>query len=323
LDAGTRIIDWLYTQQLKIDDYWAVRSPQGFRWWADKQGQTIEVVGQEPGGPEGATGYLVSVRTDVLRGVELDEAGLAALNSQVMSFPSMAGMVYSEELRTLSLCSLARVWDENEAWLGPFLGMAAVLQIAEARALTTQLASLVGGEAEISGHPAHGVRAQPDEMAAAVEKLVVPTGQRPSVWGAEDFEKALREYVDGPVEVAPAPDGDGVAVQVPFGDLTSRFQILPAAHHPLYGSGLLLLHQFPLAPPTEQEGAAFALALNSIELTREPFGYGFGSYAWRDRAMYFISFVPNAAFRPGVLPHLVVACAQRSRSLQAALAQAD
>ena len=39
--------------------------------------------------------------------------------------------------------------------------------------------------------------------------------------------------------------------------------------------------------------------------------------------MYFISFVPNAAFRPGVLPNLVVACAQRSRSLQAALAQAE
>jgi hypothetical protein len=263
------------------------------------------------------------VRTDVLRAVELDEAGLTALNAQVMSFPSMAGMVYDEELRTLSLCSLARVWDDNEAWLGPLLGMAAVLQIHEAAALTTQLASLVGGEAEISGHPVHGVRAQPDEMAAAVKKLVIPTGQRPSVWGAEDFEQALRESVDGEVQVALAPDGDGMAVQVPFGDLTSRFQILPGAQHPLYGAGLLLLHQFPLAPPTEQEGAAFALALNGIELTREPFGYGFGSYAWRDGAVYFISFLPNASFRQGVLPNLVVGCAQRSRSLQAALAQAD
>jgi hypothetical protein len=320
VDAGKRIIEWLYAQQLKIDDHWALRTPEGFRWWADKQAQTVEVVGQEEGGPDGAVGYLVSVRTDVLRGVEMDEAGLTALNAQVMGFPSMAGMVYNEELRTLSLCSLARVWEENEEWLGPLLGMAAVLQIGEARALTTQLVDLVGGEAEISGHPTHGVRAQPDEMAAAVQKLVIPTGQRPSVWGAEQFEPALRDSVEGPVQLAPSPDGDGFAVEVPYGELVSRFHVLPAARHPLYGSGLLLLHQFPLAPPTEQEGAAFALGLNGVELTREPFGYGFGSYAWREGAMYFISFFPNAVFRQGMLPNLVVSCAQRSRSLQTALA---
>ena len=55
-----------------------MRTPDGFRWWADKQAQSVEVIGHEEGGPDGAVGYLVSVRTDVVRGVTLDDEKLAA-----------------------------------------------------------------------------------------------------------------------------------------------------------------------------------------------------------------------------------------------------
>ena len=39
--------------------------------------------------------------------------------------------------------------------------------------------------------------------------------------------------------------------------------------------------------------------------------------------MYFISFFPNALYRRGVLPNLVVSCAQRARSLHTVLSRAD
>ena len=81
--------------------------------------------------------------------------------------------------------------------------------------------------------------------------------------------------------------------------MPSRCQILNGVKHPFYGSGLLVLQALPLAPPTESEGAGLALAFNGIELAREPLGYGFGSYAWRDQRMYFISFLPNALYRHG------------------------
>ena len=322
MDAGTRALEWLYTRQLKIDDYWAKRTPGGFRWWADKQAQSIEVAGREEGGPGGAVGYLVAVRTDVVRGVELDGEKLSAINSEVMSFAAMAGLVYDEGARTLSLCSLARVWDENESWLNPFLGMAAVLQVGEARALAPRLATLLGAETALSGHPEHGVRAQPDEMADAVESLVIPTGKGPSVWPAGELAHAAAAVGKERGVISASAETDGIAVEVSFGDLPSRCQVLTGARHPLYGAGLLLLQQLPLAPPTEPEGAGFALALNGIELAREPFGYGLGSYAWRDERMYFISFFPNALYRPGLLPHLVASCAQRARSLHAVLSQA-
>ena len=216
MDAGTRAIEWLFTEQLKVDRHWAVRSPNGFRWWADKQAQTIEIVGQEEGGPGGAVGYLIRVRTDVLRDVVLDEAGLSALNGEVMSFASMAGLVYDEEARTLSLSSLARVWDENEAWVNPFLGMAAVLQIGEARLLAPQLATQLGAEVAISGHPDHGLRAQPDEMADAIGSLVVPTGKGPSVWAAEPFEDAVKDLPDRPASRRP-PTATGSSRRSPSG----------------------------------------------------------------------------------------------------------
>lgn len=321
MDAGTRAIEWLFTEQLKIDRHWAERSPNGFRWWADKQAQSIEIVGQEEGGPDGAVGYLISVRTDVLRDVVLDDDKLSLINSEMMSFSSMAGLVYDEEAHTLSLNSLARVWDENESWVNPFLGMAAVLQIGEARVVAPQLAMRLGAEVAISEHPDHGLRAQPDEMADATDKLVVPTGRGPSVWAAEPFEDAVKDFLTAPL--AAAPDGEGFVAEVAFGDVSSRCQVLPGARHPVYGAGLLILQQLPLSPPAEPDGARFALALNDIELRREPLGYGFGSYAWRDGWMYFVSFFPNALYRRGLLASLVASCAQRARSLHTIVTRAD
>ncbi len=199
-------------------------------------------------------------------------SALSLINSEVLSFASMAGLVYDEEASTLSLSSLARVWDENEAWLDPFIGMAAALQVGEAGMLAPQLATRLGAEVAISGHPDHGLRAQPDEMAAVIESLVIPTGRGPSVWAPEEFEAAVQEYVDGPVSVSASADGEGSIVEVPFGDLTSRCQVLPAARHPHYGAGLLIVQQLPFTQSTEPEGAGFALVLNGIELAREPLG---------------------------------------------------
>ena len=323
MNAGTRSIEWLFAEQLKVDRHWAVRVPDGFRWWADRQAQTIEIIGEMEGGPGGAVGYVIRVRTDVLRDVELDDPTLSAINGSTMCFASMAGLVYDEDARTLSFSSLARVWDQNEAWLNPFIGMAAVLQIGEARMLAPQLTTQVGAEVLLSGHPDHGMRARPDEMADVIESLIIPTGSGPAVWGAEEFEKTVKEYLAEPVKIVATPDGDGFIVEVPLGDTSSRCQVLPGASHPLYRNGLLIMQQLPLAPPTEPEGVRLALTLNDIELAHEPLGYGFGSYAWVDGWICFISFFPNAVYRPGMLPNLVASCAQRARSLPTILARAD
>ena len=201
--------------------------------------------------------------------------------------------------------------------------MAAVLQIWEARMWAPRLAASLGAETLISGHPDHGVRAQPDEMAGAVEKLVVPTGREASVWADSELSAAAEGLEEEPGVLSASYEPDGLTVDVAFGEVPSRCQVLNHAKHPFYGSGLLALQAFPLAPQTEAEGAGLALAFNEIELAREPLGYGFGSYAWRDQRMYFITFLPNALYRMGLLPNLVASCAQRARSLHSVLSQAE
>ena len=72
MNTGMKTIEWLFSEQLKVDDKWSVRTPNGFRWWADRNEQTVEVVGQETG-PDGEIGYFVSVRTELLRSLHLGD----------------------------------------------------------------------------------------------------------------------------------------------------------------------------------------------------------------------------------------------------------
>jgi len=56
VNTGKQAIEWLYHEQLKVDDKWSVRTPNGFKWWADKNAQAVEVLGEEIG-PDGDIGY--------------------------------------------------------------------------------------------------------------------------------------------------------------------------------------------------------------------------------------------------------------------------
>jgi hypothetical protein len=58
------------------------------------------------------TGYFVSVRTELLRSLHLGDTQLKALNALLMAFASMAGPVFDQEAKTLSLCSLVRVYED-------------------------------------------------------------------------------------------------------------------------------------------------------------------------------------------------------------------
>lgn len=116
--AGKGTIDLLFADQLRVDEEWSLQLPTGFRWWADQQAQTVEVVRTETG-PVGEVGYVVSIRTDLLRDVSLDERSLALCHLLLMQAASMAGPVYDDHQRTLSLCSLVRMHQGIAQWMSP------------------------------------------------------------------------------------------------------------------------------------------------------------------------------------------------------------
>ena len=66
------IIDWLYTEQLRVDEQWSHLLPTGFSWWADQYAQTVEMVREK--GPAGETGYLLCVNR-VVAGPGPDRCG--------------------------------------------------------------------------------------------------------------------------------------------------------------------------------------------------------------------------------------------------------
>lgn len=322
MNAGVRTVEWLFREQLKVDADWSMRTPMGFRWWADKNAQLVEVVGQETG-PDGELGYLVSVRTELLRSLDLDDRKLAAINALLMPFASMAGPVYDQQTKTLALASLVRIHDAISQWMNPLISVAAVLQIGEARIIGSEMAKALRAEEALSGPPGRGLRPEPDEMAEIVATLIAPMGKQPSRWSPVEFQESVDSYMNQPPALLASSGGAGFTVEFPYGDQSSLCQATADQPHPRYGNGLFLLQSFPIVGKSDSEGARLALSLNRNELVERPFGYGFGSYAYRENTMHFTSFFPNALYRPGLLPNIYFSCAQRAREISRRLAGAD
>ena len=219
LNTGNESVEWLYNEQLKVDDEWAIRTPNGFKWWADKHAQTVEVVGEETG-PNGEIGYLISVRTEFLHDLDMTDRHVAVINGSLMSFAAMAGPVYDAKTRTVDLCSLVRVYDGISRWINPLISVAAVLQIGEARIMASEVAKALHAKSAISGHPKHGVRKRPDEMAGVIASLIAPMGQEPCKWSAAEFQSVVDKYMQQPPSLCATAGGFrlhcGVSLRRPF-----------------------------------------------------------------------------------------------------------
>ena len=321
MNAGEQTIDWLYREQLQVDEQWSVRTERGFTWWPDQNAQTIEILGEETG-PDGDVGYLIGVRTEMLTDLDLTESGLGELNEGPMRCAGLSGPVYDAATRTLSLCSMARVHDEIAPWMSVVIGSAAVTQIAEARVLGPGLGQSLGAQPALTDHPHNGRRPEPDDMVYAVS-LFVDEGKEPCQWPAEQFDAAVDDFMRQPPALMASAGGQGFTVEFPYGANSSLCQVIGTQPHPLYGNGLLTLQRFPFSAPSAEKGIELALTLNNAELTQNVTGYGFGSYVWDNGMICFTGFVPNALHRQVAPPNLYFACAARARAMSVWLLDQD
>lgn len=318
MNAGEQVIDFLYTEQLQVDDQWAVRTPTGFTWWAGHNAQTIEIVDEETG-PDGLVGYVISVRTEMVTDLDLTDAALADLNDGPMAGASMAGPVYDPQTSTVSLCSLVRVHEEIAPWMSMLLGAAAVMQLAEAPLFGEDFDDRHDGCFAISGHPEFGVRLDPDEMIHAATQVFPVAGAQPLNLAESDFADAVHRHMMEPPSVGASAGGLGLAVEFPYGTDSSLCQFIGDQPHPLYGNGLRIVQRFPYRVPSESVGIRMALEFNRDDLTSNPAGYGFGSYSYRDESICFTGFLPNLLLRDGLLPSFYYSCATRALSMSVRL----
>jgi len=214
MNVGQQTLDWLYSEQLKVDREWSVRTPSGFKWWAYKHAQAVEVVGQERG-PDGNHGYFISVRTDVLRGLKLTDQQRVMLNDTDMPSASMAGLVYDEAAQALSLASLVRVHDVIAEWMRPIISVASILQLAEAQTLADELAEVLDAESAESAPPARSFRNVPDEMAGAIDTVVRPMGAMPARWSPFEFKETVHSQMNRPPALLGTEGDRGFTVEFP------------------------------------------------------------------------------------------------------------
>jgi hypothetical protein len=148
-------------------------------------------------------------------------------------------------------------------------------------------------------------------------------GRLASWWSPAEFQDAVDRFMNQPPAVLGTAGGPGFTVEFPYGERTSLCQAKADQRHPRYGNGLFLLQTFPVKATSDTDGVKLALSMNKIELTERPPGYGFGSYAYKDNALHYTSFLPNALYRPGLLTNIYFSCAQRAREMSVRLVGSD
>ena len=322
MNAGEQVLDFLYATQLQVDDEWAVRTPTGFIWWAGYNAQIVEIIGEQTS-PEGQTGYLISIRTEMVSDLDLTDDVLTDLNEGLMQAASMSGPVYDAERRTLSLCTLVRVHDEIVPWMKMLLSTAAILQLADVQFFAEEIAANHGGELAISGHPDSGIREHPDEMMYAAVRIFSEANREPLRLQESDFEGVVTQYMMQPPSVGASAGGMGLTVEFPFGDVSSLCQFFGDQDHPLHGNGLLIVQRFPYRAASVADGIRLALELNREYLTENTLSYGFGSYVYVDDMICFNGFIPNLLLRAGVVPSMYFSCANRAREMSGHLTGED
>lgn len=314
MNSGQATLDWLFREQLQIDKEWSEQTPRGFVWWPAQLAQRIEIVGEEEG-EGGEIVFLVSIATDMLRGLKLTDTAVLSIHAAMMPFATFAGPVYDEAARTLTLRTLVRVHPDNVDWVKRMLGMAALLQVDEARLFSAHLATILQAEQALSAPAGRELRYDADEMTEMFLGLCAAQGAQAARWSAAEFQDAVTKYMQGPPALMASAGGAALTVEFPFGSQSSLCQVMATQPHPRFGTGLFALQTFPVNAASDVDGARQALELNSDELSVSPFGYGCGSYVYRNELLCFVSFIPNVAYRSGLLPNVYYSCAQRAREL--------
>jgi hypothetical protein len=327
-DAGLRALDYVF-QTLGIEREWSVRESRGFTWWPHRLAQRVWADARRTDDTSGLV--CLHVETDVLRDVP-DNAATRTRLLAFNGFASLSAWVWRSETRRVALHSTVYATPEEDDWLLPLFAATVALQAADAHIKASVVAEVLGGSIAAGVHPTSGLRSQSHGILDVLETLFVPAGKNPSPFTLTDFEAALQ--LDPRPRVLRTTDG-GLAAEYPFYDhhnpaLVGRDGALlivsTTEPHPQLGSGLLMRLQLPIvAPPASDNQIDVGTQLNEAEtheFTRASLLGGW-CLAPRDTRLTFVTFIPAALHRRGLLDVLARSTAARVRWAKQYLQQQD
>jgi hypothetical protein len=304
---GMNVVKHVF-ERMMIDEEWSTWDIRGFTWWGADLAQRVWT--DAPEEDEGHTIWRLHARTDFLSGWSKVKDGVPKIELLARQ-STIAGPVVDPSARDkIQLASSIYVHRDSAQGMRDIFALICSIQAAEAHIMAEPTAELLGVDVARSAHPVSGRRSEPDDMLNVISAMVVPYGERPSSWVGEEME-SLVELLEQPPCVLVDGNGKELSAQYAFGERVSVLRVDADVENPRIGRGCLMRLTVP-----EHSGptvSSDALQLNIRELRfgmRAPF---LGSWCSSKDGLTFVSFLPNAMHRPGLLTNLVMGAVIRAR----------
>jgi hypothetical protein len=320
-DVGPLLLNHVFAQ-MQIDAPWSVREPRAFTWWGHRLAQRVWV--DQPRPSRGVSVVRAYAETDVLRVVPKGQKVLdllAALNMEA----SLSALVLDEATSRLSYRCGMYVHPQNFAWARSLFLHAMSIQADDANARVEWLAKYAGGQPAYSAHPTSGERHEPDGMLSVVRDCFVSPGQGPSTFSDRELE-AIAQMEPRPWTLATGGPG-GLTAEFPFtgsvpamgtmmgirsgpGPLpeTALCTVSTDQPHPQLGSGALIRLHLPVTGTSRM-----AADLNFNESNEWAECHQLGAWCRNGTDVVFVTFLPSAAWAPGLMQSMLFSTALRAR----------
>ncbi len=283
------------TARMQIEAEWAVQEQTSFTWWAHTLAQRVWVA--PPREFQGVELRTLHIETDLLADVPMSEETWSRL-ANVNQYATLSAYVADTATGAIRLHSSVSLTAENWLLARSIALHAMALQMADAYAEATELATAFGGRVAATPHPRQGLRERPDEMVGILE-IYQQRGDGESPFTTDE--------IAGLVHLEPRPwtmaanEPHRLDADLEFAsDRPARLELDTSERHASLGCGLQMRLLLPVEPDE-----AIAQKLNANECV-EPDAHQLGAWCVdRERGLMFTGFVPAAAHAPGLTRALV------------------
>jgi len=294
MDIVEEVLRFL-TARMQIEAEWAVQEQTSFTWWAHTLAQRVWVApAREFQGVELRT---LHIETDLLSGVPMAASTWARL-AGMNRFATLSAYVADTAAGAIRLHASVSLTGDNWLMARGIALHAMALQMADAYAEATELAEAFGARVAATPHPLRGLRERADEMVGILE-IYQQRGEGESPFGIDEIAELV--HLEPRPWVMASNELHRLDADLEFADqLRARLELDASTTHPSLGSGLQMRLQLPIEPDD-----MIAQRLNASECL-EPDAHQLGAWCVDDdRGLIFTTFVPAAAYTPGLSRALV------------------
>ena len=311
-DVGTDVVNGIFNL-LKIDAEWSAPISRGFSWWGHRLRQRIWST--PPYDDRGIVIHRVYAVTDAVRDIKVSQTAADIALSPLGTLAIGSAKIFDPGEQVIRLWTSATVHAEVAPWMTPLLASYAILQVIEAERTAELVADATQGVINRTSHPTSGMRQTPDEMLNVLDIGFRPMGQKKSPWNGNDELLKISDALNA-TNCFCMGDTTGLTVEFQFGQDTSMMRIISTENHPSIGSGVGMFFQIPIFG-SQESACMIAGALNRAEEHTKSPSHLIGSWCAKtlgNRSVpAFVTFLPTALYKPGLLTSLTYSAVNRAR----------